>query len=245
LAVPAALIPLLFLDGAVMATHFRYGQWLFDGIILAFFGWMLTWVSRRLRMAMLIGIGVGALGEVFFSLVVGMYDYRLANVPIYIPLGHSIIYATIFLLVREHWMRCHARLITLAGYGLCLAFSLVWLVMYRDVFGFICFAAFSVLIYFKRELRLFFVCIFIIVSYLELWGTYFQCWHWPSTLMNHWPAVPSANPPSGISVFYMGFDIACLSLYKRSIPNLRARLLRLRAVRQARIDGAAGTSVQF
>jgi len=60
---------------------------------------------------------------------------------------------------------------------------------------------FSALIFYKRESRLFFVSMYLLVAYLELIGTYFQCWSWPPFLLNKWPAIASANPPAASQFF--------------------------------------------
>lgn len=241
--VPALLVVTLYLDSAALATRYSHGQLIANLITLVFFCWMLHGSNSRLRRLMFIGVAVASVGEVCFSLLIGMYEYRLHNVPLYVPPGHAILYTVVFQFIREPWVRRHTRQVTLACYGLGTAFSIGWLLVYNDVYGCICFGVFSALIYYKRESRLFFVAMYLLVAYLELIGTYFHCWSWPPFLLNKWPAIASANPPSGISVFYMGFDIACLGFYKLSIPRLRSRYHRLKAWREAREDVGSGTLV--
>lgn len=235
-AVPVLLVAILFLDSDGFAARHGHSQWIADLLTLAFFFWMLHSVNPRLRRLMLIGVAVATVGEVSFSLLIGMYEYRLRNVPLYVPPGHAILYAAVFQFIREPWVRRHTRQVVIACYALGTMFSIGWLLAYDDIYGCICFGVFSALIFYKRESRLFFVSMYLLVAYLELIGTYFHCWSWPPYLLNKWPAIASANPPSGISVFYMGFDIGCLGFYKLSIPNLRNRHRRFRALRKAR-DG--------
>ncbi len=217
-AVPVLLFAILYLDSAGLAARYHHGQWLANLLTLAFFFWVLHGSNPRLRRLMLIG----------------RYESRLHNVPLYVPPGHAILYAAVYQLIREPWVRRHARQVTLICYALGAAFSAGWLVVYNDVYGCVCFGVFSALIFYKRESRLFFVSMYLLVAYLELSGTYFQCWSWPPFLLNKWPAIASANPPSGIAVFYMGFDIACLGFYKLSKPPLRSRYHRLKSLRKAR-----------
>ncbi len=242
-AVPVLLVAILFLDSKVMAARFDHGQLLANLLTLGFFFWMLHGTNRRLCRLMFIGVAVATVGEVVFSLLIGMYEYRLHNVPLYVPPGHAILYAAVFQFIREPWVRRHAREVTFVCYALGAAFSVAWLLVYNDVYGCICFGVFSALIFYKRESRLFFVAMYLLVAYLELIGTSFQCWSWPPYLLNEWPAIASANPPSGISVFYMGFDIACLGFYKLSIPQLRSRHRRMRSLRKAREEMGGGELV--
>ena len=239
-AVPVLLVAILFLDSAELAARYHHGQWVANLLTLAFFFWVLHGSNPRLRRLMFIGVAVACVGEVCFALLIGMYEYRLHNVPLYVPPGHAILYAAVFQLIREPWVRRHARQVALVCYALGAVFSLGWLLVFNDVYGCICFGVFSALIFYKRESRLFFVCMYLLVAYLELIGTYLQCWSWPPYLLNKWPAIASANPPSGISVFYMGFDIACLGFYKLSIPQLRSRYRRLRSLRKVRDDVESG-----
>ena len=233
-AVPVLLVAILFLDSGYFAARYSYGQLLATLLTLGFFFWILHGTNPRLRRLMLIGVAVATVGEVSFTLLIGMYEYRLHNVPLYVPPGHAILYAAVFQFIREPWVRGHARQVALGCYAIGAAFSLGWLLVYNDVYGCICFGVFSALIFYKRESRLFFASMYLLVAYLELIGTYFQCWSWPPFLLNEWPAITSANPPSGISVFYMGFDIACLGFYKLSKPLLRSRYRRIRALRKTR-----------
>lgn len=242
-AVPVLLVAILSLDSAGFSVRHAHGQLLATLLTLAFFFWILHGASPRLRRLMLIGVAVAGVGEVSFALLIGMYEYRLHNVPLYVPPGHAILYAAVFQLIREPWVRRHAHQVTLVCYALGACFSLVWLLIHNDVYGCICFGVFSALIFHKRESRLFFVVMFLLVAYLELIGTWLQCWSWPPYLLNKWPAIVSANPPSGISVFYMGFDIACLGFYKLSLPGLRGRYRRMRSLRNARSDGGCGEAV--
>ena len=227
-AVPVLLVAILFLDSKGFAARHDHSQWVANLLTLACFFWVLNGANHRLRRLMLIGVAVAGVGEVSFSLLIGMYEYRLHNVPLYVPLGHAILYAAVFQFIRAPWVRRHTRQVVLACYALGAAFSIGWLLIYDDVYGCICFGVFSALIFHKRESRLFFVAMYLLVAYLELIGTYFQCWSWPPYLLNKWPAIASANPPSGIAVFYIGFDIACLGFYKLSIPRLRGRYRRFR-----------------
>jgi hypothetical protein len=242
-AVPVLLVAILFLDSEGLAARYSNGQLLANLLTLAFFFWVLRGSNPRLRRLMLIGVAVAGVGEVSFSLLIGMYEYRLHNVPLYVPPGHAILYAAVFQFIREPWVRRHARQVTLICYALGAAFSIGWLLVYNDVYGCICFGVFSALIFYKRESRLFFVAMYLLVAYLEVIGTYLHCWSWPPCLLNKWPVIASANPPSGISVFYMGFDIACLGFYKLSIPQLRSRYRRIMALSKARDDVGSGVLV--
>jgi hypothetical protein len=54
---------------------------------------------------------------------------------------------------------------------------------------------------------------YVMVLYLELLGPGLGNWYWHPILLNLFSAIPSGNPPAGISVFYFAFDASCLGLY--------------------------------
>jgi len=163
---------------------------------------------------MFFGVFIAYAGEVTLSLGLGMYTYRLENVPHYVPLGHAIVYAGVYYITKEPWVRQHRQTIIRILYATMILYSLAWLVFAHDVFGFICMLV--VVLLFKRmpETKLFFLVMFFMVVYLEILGTHYGCWMWPPVWFNQFTWIPSANPPSGIGVVYFAFDAACLLGYK-------------------------------
>lgn len=65
---------------------------------------------------------------------------------------------------------------------------------------------------------------FVEVCYVELVGTATGCWYWPEMAFGLYPWLPSANPPSGIAVFYFLFDAAVLLIYLNILsPRVKQR----------------------
>jgi len=94
------LLPvILFLDSPRLALQIGSpvaGQFAANFFTLTYFGWMWLSAKAQLRKLMVIGLFVATAGEILFALKIGMYEYRLANVPIYVPPGHTILYATVY-----------------------------------------------------------------------------------------------------------------------------------------------------
>jgi len=153
-------------------------------------------------------------GEVVFALGLGMYTYRLENVPLYVPFGHALVYAAVYYMTKERWVRKHQKRIISTLYPIIIIYATLWLIFANDVFGFVCMLVILVLFHRRPETKIFFSLMFFMVVYLELVGTYYQCWHWPSIWFGELSWVPSANPPSGIGVVYFAFDAGCLLCYK-------------------------------
>lgn len=202
----------LFLDSVMLATYISYNQLLSNLLVFMVFVWIFTQVSRVTKKLMLFGLVVAYIGEVSLALGFGMYTYRLENVPLYVPLGHSIVYASVYYITKEPWVRQHKEQIVRLLYPLMIVYSSLWLVFAQDVYGFVSMLIILGLFWRLPETKLFFLVMFFMVVYLELLGTYYQCWHWPSLWFDlSW--VPSANPPSGVGVIYFFFDSVCLLCY--------------------------------
>lgn len=211
------------LDGAWMAARVPGGQWLTTAATVAYFALLYRGAPPRLRHALISGVFIATAGEMFFSLVVGMYEYRRHNIPLYVPPGHSILYATVYWFSRDAGVRHHARRWEMGLYALAATYSAAWLYFRNDVYGWLCFAVFSAIIAVTRESRLFFLAMYLLVALLEQVGTTLGCWYWPPVLLNRFPMIPSANPPSGIAAFYFGLDVLCLLAYLKARPRLAAR----------------------
>lgn len=162
---------------------------------------------------MLYGIPVAIAGECLFSLVLGMYEYRLHNVPLYVLLGHSMGFAAIYHLIRSDIFKDNMQLAN-GLWFVAKLLSIGWLLLNNDWLGFCCFLGFSYMIYKNPMARNFYICMYLLVVYLELIGTALGCWTWPAIWFGKFEWMPSGNPPIGIALFYFGFDLACLWLYR-------------------------------
>jgi hypothetical protein len=212
------LSPLLFLligllDSAKLAEHVRHGQE--AALAVMSLAWLVLYrrASVRLRRLLLLGLLPATVGELIFSPGLGMYIYRLHSVPLYVPLGHTLLYATVFLFVRLGVVRRHPKLVLGSLMVVAVIYTLGWWRVANDQYGLICAGAFVLLLMVARGARLFLVAMYLMVAYLEQCGTHLGCWTWPGTLLGRISTVPSGNPPSGVAVFYGLFDLSCLALY--------------------------------
>ncbi len=222
----------LFIDSLYITQFISYGQEMTNALVLSVFLWMLFKTSKVTRILMLLGVPIAYAGEVTLSIGLGMYTYRLENVPHYVPLGHAIVYASVYYITKEPWIRQHQQGIIKLLYAAMFIYSTLWLIFANDVFGFLCMVIAMLL--FKRfpETKLFFLMMFFMVVYLELVGTYYGCWVWPAIWFDVFTWVPSANPPSGIGAAYFLFDASCLLGYKLLNSKKWHRLRRHQAFRK-------------
>ncbi|MDB4972829.1 MAG: hypothetical protein JWN48_1170 [Myxococcaceae bacterium] len=217
-----------FLDSAYVATRFDHGQWAADALMLVYFTWMYRGAPPRLRALMKYGVFIATVGESLFSLVLGMYEYRLENIPLYVPPGHAVMVGAVYYFVREPFVRRHAKAVCTAMLLASVAYAAYWLIAQHDLYGALCTALFVVLVAREAESRLFFLTMFWFVAILEQAGTRLGAWYWYDIAFEKFAWLPSGNPPSGISVFYFAFDVLCLIAYLKRKPELKARYRKLK-----------------
>lgn len=147
--------------------------------------------------------------EYTFSPLLQVYVYRLDNVPAFVPPGHGLVYLCALAMGRSRWVRSRLPVLVaatvLAGgayaaWGLLLhsrpdALGAFW---YLCLLGFLCWG----------RSRALYVGAFVVVTYLELLGTWLGTWEWqprdPTGL------VTIGNPPSGAAGGYGWFDLAAV-----------------------------------
>ncbi|CAA6825927.1 MAG: Unknown protein [uncultured Sulfurovum sp.] len=231
LHIHALFFPILWL-GLYLDSELINQQWITNILVFITFIWIYTQVSKQIKQLMFYGLIVALGGELLFALVFGMYTYRLENLPIYVPFGHTIIYACIYYFIKEPIILKHREKIINVLYIAMIIYSTLWFIFANDVFGFLCLLV--ILVIFKRrpQTKLFFLFMFFAIVYLELVGTYYQCWYWPETWFDKVPFITSANPPSAISVFYFGFDAGCLWFYKKLQPHKWQRFKNIKKIKQ-------------
>ena len=150
-----------------------------------------------------------------FSGWLGVYTYRLGNVPAFVPPGHALVYLGALSLSRSWLFRRYVRLLvalTVAGGGAYAGWSL--LSSRPDLLGaawFVCLLGF---LRWGRSASLF-TAAFVVVTALELWGTHLGTWTWqPLDPTGH---VTIGNPPSGVAGGYGWFDLAAVLATPRLI----------------------------
>ena len=204
---------ILFFDGTYFTTHILDSQTPIN--ILAILSFLLMYYRAypRTRKLMIYAVVVGLLGEYFFSVFLGMYTYRLENVPWYVPFGHAALYGRVFIFSKDSYIRKHHKAIEQFFAIIIIALATMYLLFFYDVFGFVMTAGVFLLLLKRPKDRLFFYSMYILVAILEIGGTAFGCWKWPPIGFNVFEFLPSNNPPSGISLFYFLLDISCFFIY--------------------------------
>ncbi|BEP11908.1 hypothetical protein acdb102_02190 [Acidothermaceae bacterium B102] len=203
---------------------------------------MLRGESRRTKAQVAIVVAFASLIEYTFAGLLGVYVYRLHDVPWFVPPGHGLVYLGALTFGRTPWAQRHrtplvvGTLVAGGGYAVWGAF-----VSSRfdslGAFWFVCLALF---LWWGRHNRnaTVYVGAFVIVTYLELMGTGLGTWTWKlrDPILG---IVAIGNPPSGAAGGYGFFDAAALlgapgleRLIERHSPAF-TRLMRRRPAGEA------------
>lgn len=162
----------------------------------------------ELRKLMFFMVFLGYFGEEVFCNLFDMYDYRNNQIPLYVPFGHAILYATGWVCSQTDWAKKHKHRLTsffivfftIVLFGVGIAFFDILTLIYAVSF-------FLVMKRKRWESLYFFMSIWVIV--LELVGTYYQCWAWHPIVFGF---VPTINPPLGALFIYVCGDIVLSKL---------------------------------
>ena len=221
----------LFLDSFYMVKITKDAQFYATISMLVGFTIVFVKVNKRVKEQMITAVILGIIGEYFFSILLGMYTYRLENVPHYVPPGHALVYTAVLYFSKAKSIVLHRIKLERFFTIFIMIYASLFLIFKNDVFGFVMTVATLLILRNKPRERLFYLTMYISVAYLEIVGTNFLCWKWPATAWGIFDFLPSFNPPSGISFFYFLLDIGCLWLYKQRHKIAWSRMKNIRKIR--------------
>jgi hypothetical protein len=148
--------------------------------------------ERRLYLAC---VAIATAGELFLSLVWGLYTYRLGNVPLFVPPGHALMLMLGFALARK--MPENAGRAILGGAGVYTVLA-AWYGLDTLAVPLYLMLAVSVLSL-PAHVPLF-ASSFVLTLTLELFGTTLGNWYWDRDVP--WVGLVTTNPPAIAGAFY-------------------------------------------
>lgn len=171
---------------------------------------------RSVRAQVAVVIVIATCVEYTASPLLGLYTYRLHNVPSYVPPGHGLVYLAALNIGRSALAaRLRMPLLTFALVG-CGAWAL-WgalLAPRQDLLGAVMYLFLVRFILVGRQ-PLVYAGAFLVCSYLELVGTGVGAWRW--ALHDPTGTLTIGNPPSGIPGGYCFLDAFGLALAPRVV----------------------------
>ena len=177
--------------------------------------------SRATRVQVAVVVVYASAVEYVFAGWLGVYVYRLHNVPAFVPPGHGLVYLAALALGRSAYASRHARQMVAGTVVVCGGWAVWGLTISGrpDVLGALWFGC--LLLFLRRGRTPLVYCgAFVVCSFLELVGTGLGTWAWQSS--DPTGLLSIGNPPSGIAGGYCFFDAAALWL----TPRLLARRAR-------------------
>lgn len=200
---PFFTILALAIDSVYFTEKYFDGRQITNALGLLYFIGFYFSSGVNLRKLMLVMVGLSYIGELIFCKLLGMYEYRTPMIPLYVPFGHAIVYASGYVYAHTLWSvkkEYHLR-----KYFLWV-FATLFLgvgILLKDYFSLI----FGVLFFFllkRKKWQNLYCFIAFCVIFIELVGTYFKCWAW---VPNIFGLIPTSNPPVGAVFFYAGGDV--------------------------------------
>ena len=201
------LVVLTILVGLVADRHGgAWGQPLVSLWVWLLFGALMA-QAADLRLRLVACLLIATLGEGVLSLVWGLYDYRLGNLPLFVPPGHVLLYW-----LGLQWAgRLPARVLSPTPW-LALTGVSALAVIGIDWTGPALLAVFLACVWRGPSPRLY-VAMFLLSLAMELWGTWLGNWTWRASLPGlGWPV---ANPPLAAGAFYCVLDLLSESVCRR------------------------------
>lgn len=182
------------------------------------FGGLLARSSREDRIGYLLCLVLATAGEVFLALVWGVYDYRLGNLPLFVPPGHVLLYAL------GKWI---ADRISFTATGLAcavvLALAATLATLGIDRLSAPLAVLFVLCMRHGPAPRLYAV-MFVLALAMEILGTGLGNWTWREQAP--WVGWSTLNPPFAAGAFYCALDLLVGRLMQRKHPGaaLTARM---------------------
>lgn len=193
----------LGLDSTLFKENYFDGRQITNLLAIIYFVFFFWFSDAYLRKLMFVMVFLSYIGELIFCTLLRMYNYRTAVIPLYVPLGHAIVYASGFVFAHTNWAVNNDKLLgKYFAYGFILLFLSVAYFL-NDIFSLI-FGIFFFLLLKRKKWQNLYYFIALCVIFIELVGTYFQCWKWDPKIFG---LIPTINPPMGAVFFYAGGDV--------------------------------------
>lgn len=204
----AVVIVSVITGGLALDQHVEFwGQTLTNVGVWGLFLWWLRRADARQQLCLTACVVYATIGEIFLSLVWGLYDYRLANIPLFVPPGHALLFTLGFLLAArvKDWIVWAVPLAALPCVLLLLATG-------AGTLDALLYTLFLACILFGSARRLYAV-MFVLALAMEIYGTWLGNWTW--TAQVPWLGLTSINPPLAAGAFYCVLDLLVVATVLR------------------------------
>lgn len=176
------------------------------GVWALFLHW-LRGAEPRQQLALTACVVYATLGEIFLSLVWGLYEYRLANIPLFVPAGHALLFmlGTILAARLNDWINWAVPLAAAPFIGMLLVTG-------AGTLDALLYVVFLLCMLFGRAPRLYAV-MFVVALAMEIYGTLLGNWSWGAEVP--WLKLTAINPPLAAGAFYCVLDLLVMATVAR------------------------------
>jgi hypothetical protein len=206
------LIAITIAGGLLLDYHWaQYGQIAVSACTWAVCAGLYMRTGHRGRPALLACLIFATAGEIFLSLAWGLYEYRLRNIPLFVPPGHVLL----FFLGTQIAARMPPRSewwIALLALPVVMAFA--W--QGRDTLGPVLYGLFALCLWISPSRRLY-ATMFVLSLLMELYGTWIGNWVWASRVPGL--GLTTLNPPIAAGAFYCVLDLLVVTATSRMSAN--------------------------
>ena len=169
------------------------------------------------RSSLAVCVFYATLGEIFLSLVWGLYGSRLSNIPLFVPPGHALLFMLGTILAR------HARdwivwVVPLAATPFVLLLAVTGL----GTLDALLFSLFVLCMLSGRASKLYAV-MFVLSLAMEVYGTWLGNWTW--ALEAPWLGFTTINPPLAAGAFYCMLDMLVVATVAARRPAAAPRAI--------------------
>lgn len=173
----------------------------------------LAHATRVTRTHLLLCVVYATAGEIFLSLIWGLYDYRLGNIPLFVPPGHALLFALGVTLAARlpDWITIAAPIAAMP-----LIAGLAW--TGSDTLGPPLFTLLLISMTLSPARKLYAV-MFLLALAMEIYGTALGNWRWHVDVP--WLGLQTLNPPVAAGAFYCVLDflvVGTAAALKRRFP---------------------------
>ncbi|MEO6487696.1 MAG: hypothetical protein ABIO78_07140, partial [Thermoanaerobaculia bacterium] len=147
----------------------------------------------------------------------GLYTYRNALIPLYVPFGHGLFYAIAAESAQQRALQRIAPAITRVALIAGSLIAIVSLIAFHDTWGLLWWLVAATLILRARNGLLLSAC-FVYTMLLEWLGTAIGNWTWAAQVP--YIGLTSANPPSGVGLLYVLLDLIVVAIAAWRLPQL-------------------------
>jgi hypothetical protein len=210
------LIVLTIAGGLLVDQHWpQYGQIAVNACAWAVCGGLYVRADPRVRPALIACLIFATAGEIFLSLVWGLYEYRMHNIPLFVPPGHVLL----FFLGTQLAARMPRRSETwIAALALPVVVAFAW--QGRDTLGPLLYGMFALCLWISPSRGRLYATMFVLSLAMELYGTWIGNWAWAAHVSGL--GLTTLNPPLAAGAFYCVLDLLIVTATGRTIPTRTA-----------------------